>query len=144
MPKNVGTEVHLKDSEVSQTFSNYTVLKMSEQVAAGRSCEIALSSSVKWSSCPVSFFGAVLWNTASSNLKVKRRIRQRVLGRKAWPFPFDFVCRAIDKKRWKMTLWVCQHTFYTPQLCAEGWRGTLRVLCRNFTRWWGLVPCTEV
>lgn len=47
MPKNVGTEVHLKDSEVSQTFGNYIVLKMSEQVAAGRSCKIALSSSVK-------------------------------------------------------------------------------------------------
>lgn len=111
MPKNVGAEVHLKDSEVSQTFGNYIVLKMSEQVAAGRSCKIALSSSVKWSSCLVSFFRAVLWNTASSNLKVKQRIRQRVVGRKAWPCPFDSICRAMDKKRWKMTLCVSQCTF---------------------------------
>jgi len=37
MPKNVDIEVHLKDSKVSQTSSNYIVLKMSEKVAAGRS-----------------------------------------------------------------------------------------------------------
>lgn len=47
IPKNVGIEVHLKDREVSQIFSNYTALKVSEQAAAGRSCKIALSSSVK-------------------------------------------------------------------------------------------------
>lgn len=47
MPKNVATDVHLKNSEVNQTPSNYTVLKMSEKVAAGRSGEIILSSSVK-------------------------------------------------------------------------------------------------
>lgn len=47
IPKNVGIEMHLKDREMSQIFSNYTALKVSEQAAAGRSCEITLSSSVK-------------------------------------------------------------------------------------------------
>lgn len=78
MPKNVARDVHLKNSEVSQTPSNYTVLKTSEKVAAGRSWEIILSSSVKWSSCLMSFFWAALWNTESSNLKVTWTIRQRV------------------------------------------------------------------
>ena len=110
MPKNVDIEVHLKDSKVSQTSSNYIVLKMSEKVAAGRSWEIILSSSVKWSSCLASFFRPALWNTASSNLKVAWRIRYRVFRREAWLCPFASIHKSMDKQRWKMTLQVRQRT----------------------------------
>lgn len=106
MPKNVGIEVHFKNSEVSQKSSNYVVLKMSEKVAAGRSGEITLSSSVKWSSCLVSFMWAARWNTASSNLKVTRR--QRVFRRKPWPCPFASICNGMDKKIQEMTWHVNQ------------------------------------
>lgn len=108
MPKNVAIEVHLKNSEVSQTPSNYTVLKMSEKVAAGRSWEIILSSSVKWSSCLVSFFWAALWNTGSSKLKVMWRKRQGVFRRKAWLCPFASICKSMDRKRWKFPLHISQ------------------------------------
>lgn len=123
MPKNVGIEVHLKDSKVSQTSSNYIVLKMSEKVAAGRSWEITLSSSVKWSHCLVSFFRAALWNTASSNLKVTWRIRQRVFRRKVWPCPFASMCKSMDKKRWKMTLHVSQRTSACSSSLLKGEEG---------------------
>lgn len=108
MPKNVAIEVHLKNSEVSQTPSNYTVLKMSERVAAGRSWEIILSSGVKWSSCLVSFFWAALWNMRSSHLKVMWRIRESVFRRKARLCPFASICKRMDRKRWKMPLHVSQ------------------------------------
>lgn len=117
MTKNVGIEVHLKDSEVSQKSSNYTVLKMSEKVAAGRSGKITLSSTVKWSGCLVSFTGAARWNTASSNLKVTQR--QRVFRRKPWPCPFASICNGTDNKRWRDFACKSVH-HYLLQLSAEG------------------------
>lgn len=120
MPKNVAIEVHLKNSEVSQTPSNYTVLKMSERVAAGRSWEIILSSSVKWSSCLVSFFWAALWNMRSSHLKVMWRIRESVFRRKAWLCPFASICKRMDRKRWKMLCTSVSASLQAPALC---WRG---------------------
>lgn len=131
MTKNVHIEVHLKDSKVSQIFSNYTILKMSEKDAGRRPWEIILSSSVKRSICLVSAFRATLWNTASSNLKVEWRIRQWVFRRKAWPYSFASICKSMDRKRWKMT--ACKSTHLCRlQLSAEGWREILRVLCRIF------------
>lgn len=143
MPKNVGIEVHLKDNKVSWTSSNYIVLKMSETVAAGRSWEITLSSSVKWSSCFVSFFGAAPWNTAPSNLKVTWGKWQIVFRGKAWLHPFASICKSMDKKREKMTLHVSQHTSAYSSSLLKGEEG-LSVLCRIFAQQWSLISHANV
>lgn len=139
MPKNVVRDAHLKNSEVSQTPSNYSVLKMSEKVAAGRSWEIILSSSVKWSSWLVSFFWAALWNTESSNLKVMWTIRQRVFRK--------ICCVHLQKhgqEKMKNAFGGQSVHLCRLQLSAEGEIGTLRLLGRILAQQWGLISCTEV
>lgn len=121
MSKNVAIDEHLKNSKVSQTPSNYTVLKMSEEVAAGRSGEIILSSSVKWSSCLVSFFWAALRNTRSSNLKVMWRIRQRAFRKKnavcVHLLPFARAWTGKDERCLYMSV---SASLQAPALCWKG------------------------